>query len=457
MKYIKGLFETEKITSDLLTVKRRYIRTEKGDRTIEILSFMFLFAYYVLPQYFGVHIGFDFTAQRLLVVIFMLYLLENRKRMQTFAVNVLPSPGLIWLVLYFVVLAYTAVLRVHLNSFLYTFFEIVGLYIVVYIAKNGIGIKRVIRILNAFGLLLCILGVVEYIMKSTPFLYLKTLDGLYAGAYWRSGNYRIMGPANHSLGYGLMLVTFVPFACLDIEKDEINMFANLPYFALLAVNVFLTSSRSTLAVFGVELVLVYVFSSAECKKKEFLAGLVIVFSVVLLILTTWGSSISNYLMLQFAYVFDEIFGTEYAANYGADLKQLYNSREYRKQLPYIFSLGLNPFLGRGSQASFGWVINGWAIRSVDNFYIANYIRFAYPGLITYVMYILSTLIRTFKEWYNARSGLFAAVFIGVSMYFLNVWWLDALMTYKYVYILIAVFLACYDDKNKRFLSMGIEK
>ena len=43
--------------------------------------------------------------------------------------------------------------------------------------------------------------------ERTPFAYLETIRGLYTGGMIRSGSYRIMGLANHSLAYGLILIS----------------------------------------------------------------------------------------------------------------------------------------------------------------------------------------------------------------------------------------------------------
>lgn len=66
-----------------------------------------------------------------------------------------------------------------------------------------------------FSYVIALLGIVEYVLGRSPFSYLETIKGLYTGRFVRSGSYRIMSSCNHSLGYGLMLVTMVPFACYD--------------------------------------------------------------------------------------------------------------------------------------------------------------------------------------------------------------------------------------------------
>ncbi len=456
MKYIKQARNASATIEQSDIVNHRYIKASMQKKILYILSVTFMIAYFVLPQYFGIELGFDLTAQRIMILAFLFYLLEKKERRQDFWINVSATPGVIWLAVFCFVMIYTAVFRVYMQTFLYNFFEIVGLYIVAYIARNGLGVKQTIKLVNRMGMFLCILGLVEFVMRRSPFSYLETLKGLYTGAYIRAGNYRVMGPANHSLGYGLMLVVMLSLSCLDTEDDEINLFANFPYFVLIIINVFLTGSRSTIAVMGLEVIILFILSARRHKKKEILMGLTAVLVIALLVVVTWGHSFSNYIMLQLSCVFDEIFGTTYAEKFGADLEQLADSRMYREQLTKLFTVGLNPLLGRGSKPGFSWEIDGWYIKSIDNFYVATFIRYAYPGLISYMLYIVAHVFAAVKSLFKYKSGLFRCLALGIVMYFLNLWWLDGLMTYKYVYILMALLLACYDRNKKEFIPYGAE-
>ena len=141
-------------------------------------------------------------------------------------------------------------------------------------------------------------------------------------------------------------------------------------------------------------------------------------------------------------VVDQLFGTTYAAAYGIDSSTLQNSSNYREVLPYIFTLDwLNPLVGRGTH--FGGVeIQGVYVHSIDNYYVSQYIKYAYPGLVSYVLFLAVTLITLIHEIYKYKSGLAKMVLIGAGCYFLNLWWLDALQTLKFVYLLLAVFFAC---------------
>ena len=97
---------------------------------------------------------------------------------------------------------------------------------------------------------------------------------------------------------------------------------------------------------------------------------------------------------------------------------------------------------------FSAVIDGYVVKSVDNFYVAEYIRYAYPGLIAFLLFIGSTVIGMLREGIRRHSGLYLALAAGAVCYFVNLWWLDSLQTLKYVYVLFAIYFAA-DAPEKR--------
>lgn len=437
MSYIKG-----KAVNTAPPMGKGYLKATYVDIMAKAGS-VFLFLYFVLPQYFGVKMpGFDFTAQRIGIVFVFMILLEKSTRMRQFLKIVKSCSIVPFMGIYLFILLYTAVFRKHIGTFLYSLIEFVALFMMVYIIREVLGVAKTIHLLICFSYLLCLLGLVEYVMGRSPFSYLETIKGLYTGVMIRSGSYRIMGPCNHALGYGLALVTMVPFACYDEVKEELNMAAHGPLLLLIVVNVFLTGSRSTLAVCGLELLLFFLFSSKDKKKKIVLFVVVMVFVVAAVTALTIHTSFGRYIMLQVTSVIDEILGTSYAINFGADKTTLENSAVYRDLLLDIFKLDwLSPWLGRGSGYVFYWYYQGYYIKSLDNFYIANYVRYGYPGMIAYIVIIVYTLYKMIKDAIQKKSALCKCMFIGTLSYFINLWWLDTLQTIKYAYILFAFYYA----------------
>lgn len=431
-----------------------YIKNDYLKKNTNRLAILFMFCYVVLPQYFGVDISvFDFTAQRIMVVVFLLFIFERKAEVLKFFQSCKRTNLNLFLFIYLFICFYTGVRRGHIGSFAYPLMEFVAFYIFVYIVSDVIGIKRSIKVLIIFIYILCILGCLEFVMHQSPFAYLETIKGVRSNPMIRSGAYRIMGPAGHSLAYGLMLNSFVVIACVDFDEDKINILKNKLLLLLIIINVFLTGSRSTLAIMFLEIGMLIVFSDKETKKKTIMFIIAFIIIITFIVVVLYKTPISRYILLQITSVIDEAFDTTYSMNFGADVTTLSNSSSYREILPRIFTVDfLNPLIGRGSGYHFMWYVDGVSIKSIDNFYVAEYIRYAYPGLVVYVLLIVWALISMFRDFLRYKSGISIAFFCGVVCYYFNLWYMDHLQTLKYAYMMIAIYYSFYDRKERRFIS-----
>lgn len=432
--------------------KRMLLRKEKSNmdiirepelKNLKVLFFLYAFLLitdFIMPQYFGIHIGYDITCTRLANLLFVLYLICNAKVLNHFMSIVMGCAITIPLVLYLFVAAYTMVIRVDVNAFFLVFFEIFTLFMLIYGIRYVLGYKRTIRwsIGCAYGL--SIYGLVEFVYGRSLFLqFLRTVPTPVRNTY-RSGHYRIMGPCGHPLGYGLLLLLFIAIACIDIEKDDIFLFKRPVLISLLLMNVFLTGSRSTLGIAVVEMLFIVLMSKRENIRKSVFYLLMFIFLLSAFLLVFYKTGIGRYILMQITSVLDQILGTEYSALFGADIETLNNSEEYRKYLPRIFTLDwLNPLIGRGVKRGFGAEFDGTYIHSVDNYYICQYIKYAYPGLITYVAFVITSFAVMVRSIIKYKSAVCKLMFIATVCYYVNLWWLDALQTLKYEYIIIAIF------------------
>lgn len=432
----------------IILEESKYIKESREIIVFSSISLAFFFTLYVLPQYFGIQLPvFDFTVLRIMIIVMFLFILGDKQRQQEFIKLIVKAPYSKVLVPYLLVLIYTTVLRVDVNAFLNPVTDLISFYLLIFVIKYCFGIKRTLVYILVFAYIIASLGLIEYVIQKSPFSYLETIDGLSSGRYIRSGYYRIMGSANHSLGYGLILITIIPIVCYDIEKEEINILKHKLLFIMLAVNVFLTGSRSTLSVFLLEVLMLAVLSTRTNKKKLLMIGGIFFAIFVFIIIVFNNTSIVRYMLLQITSVIDELLGTSYSVKYGADLNALGDSSNYREQLIYIFRVDwLNPLLGIGRNRSFSSEINGSYIRSIDSFYIAEYIRYAYPGMICYIVYLLYFLVRMLKNSIKNKSQISKMLFTGSLCYCINILWLDSLQTLKYLYFLLAVF-CCLPDNN----------
>lgn len=437
----------EKVHKYEVNKKSSYIKRVNEKKSIYILSFIFLVVYYFMPQYFGISVaGFDLTAQRFMMLVMILYIISYTKVINEFIALVRESIYLPYIFAFMCVTLYTMVFRVDINTFMQSAIEFICLFLLVYIIKNVLGIEKTLQIIKVLLLIMCLQGIIEYVLQFSLFQILETLPGK-INIQIRSGSYRIMGPCNHALAYGLVLILSFPLVCVDIQKRTLNLLQNKFLFIILTINIFLTGSRSALAIFIVESIVIIILSDKRNKKKT-IVFLFWFFSIgIFVILALYNTSLSQTILRQFASIIDEIFGTQWAVKFGAEITRLNQSSSYRSLLPKVFiQKWLNPLIGRGVSKHFSAIIDGYTIMSIDNFFVAQYIRYAYPGLIIYVLFLINTLIKMLRN-VKINKGLVLACLIGFVSYYVNLWFMDALQTLKYAYLIMAIFQVVLIENN----------
>ena len=408
------------------------------------INLFLLFTIFLMPQYFGIRLGYDITCTRLANILLIVYVLFNLKIVLAFIDNSLKCAATIPLMAYLFVALYTMIFRTDINAFMMVFLEILTFYMMLFGIRYVIGVIRSIKIILICAYLLGFYGLLEYVTGHSLYLqFLSTIPNTVSNVY-RSGHYRIMGPCGHPLGFGLLLLIFLAIACYDIDRDEIYLFKRPVLLIVLFFDIFFTGSRSTLGLAVIELGVILVFSGVNNIKKSLTILVVLGIFVGIFLFANRNNSFGRYLMMQIASVIDTALGTRYSELYGAEIGRLDGSEEYRKFLPKIFTLEwLNPLLGRGVRRGFGAEFVGEdgvsvVIGSVDNYYVAQFIKYAYPGLIAYVVFIVTSLFHLFKNGLRYRSGLLTVIGITLSIYFINLWWVDALQTLKFVYVFLAL-------------------
>ncbi len=423
-------------------------RTELNNLKILFWVNVFMLATGILmPQYFGIHIGWDITCLRFSNILLCLYALVNPWIITHFWNTVLRCTAFLPAACYLFVALYTMVLRTDINAFMLVFLEFLTFFMLIYGIRYVLGCRRAFQIILFCAYFLGIYGLVEFAAGHSLYLqFLRTVPTNVVNQY-RSGHYRIMGPCGHPLGYGLLLLLFLAVACLDYEKDIVYLFKRPFLLGLLILNVFLTGSRSTLGIAALEILVLFLLSgrAEKCKSLLGMAAMAALLGIFLLLFHR--TSIGQYVLLQITMLIDQIFDTEFSLAYGADMELLKNSEGYREYLPRIFTLDyLNPLVGRGVKRSFGaeFVTESGAIvyiKSIDNYYVQQYIKYAYPGLVSYCLFILAVIGTMLHYVRREKSGIYRVLLVAVCCYFFNLWYLDALQTLKFVYIIIALFYA----------------
>ena len=428
--------------TDFLLNEREYLKAPREKTLFRSVAVLYLIAYYILPPYFGIPTpGFDLTALRIMILIAGIMMICDYDRLKNF-IEMVKTEKTTYLILpYIFVIFYTMVFRFDFNAFLNPFFEILEMYLLIYMIREALGVNETVRLVIVFIWILAILGIVEAITQYSPFVYLMTIDGLATGRFIRAGSYRIMSNCVHALGYGLLLVTAIPFSGYDIEKKEFNIFRRPILLFVLMANVFLNGSRSTLGLALVEVAAMFVLSD----RKYFRENLVYITTFLVLLtgflLVGRGTPPGKYMMLQITSVIDSVFGTRYSVKYGANLDLLNGSSAYRDQLKGVFGVKwLNPILGRGRKRAFRAMVNGAKIESIDNFYIADYIRYAYPGMFSIIYFFVRTIYNMLKDLFKTRSALLRVILISTVTYCAELYVVDSLMTLKYLYLNVALFI-----------------
>ena len=419
-------------------------------RQLRVLYFINLFLLvtdFLMPQYFGIHIGYDITCTRFANILLIVYILFNLKIVLAFVDNVFKCALTFPLFAYLFVAGYTMVFRADINAFMMVFLEILTFYMLLFGIRYVIGVIKTIKIIVFCAYFLGFYGLLEYAVGHSLYLqFFSTLPNSVVN-FVRSGHYRIMGPCGHSLGFGLLLLLFLAIICYDLEKDEIYLFRRPLLLIVLFVDIFFTGSRSTLGLAVIELAVILLFSGVDNIKKSLTVIVILAIIAGLFLFLNANNSLGRYFMMQIASVVDTALGTRYSELFGAEIGRLDSSEEYREFLPKIFTLDwLNPFLGRGVKRSFGAEMVGSDgvavyIQSVDNYYVAQYIKYAYPGMITFIIFIITSVVTLFKNGIRFRCALFTVIAIGLIMYFVNLWWVDSLQTLKFVYVYLALTFA----------------
>lgn len=421
----------------------KYLKTPRESLLFKRVSALYLFAYYILPPYLGIPTpGFDLTVLRIMFIIAALMTFCNYKRYSSFFELVKNTKVIYVLAPYVFVTFYTTLFRIDITAFLNPFLEIVEFVLLIYMIKESLGLKETIRLVLVFIWILAILGIEEGIVGVSPFSYYRPLKGLYSGRYIRGGSYRIMSNCGHALGYGLVLITMIPFSGYDYEKNEFNIFRRPILLILLMVNVFLNGSRSTLGLSFAEIGAMFIFSDKKYLKKNLL--FVSVFAVFFgaFLVGGQGTPLGRYMMLQITTVIDTLFGTQLSVKYGANIALLRSSSSYRDQLKGIFGVKwLNPVLGIGRRQKFRAMVNGHKINSVDSYYIAEYVRYAYPGMLSYIFFLVYTGINMLRDAFKSRSALLRVIIISSVAYCIDLYVIDSLMTLKYLYLNVAIYLS----------------
>lgn len=390
----------------------------------------FIFSLFVLPSYFGVRLTFfDLTALRFFEILLLIGIFKSEERKGQILFLIRRCPNKWFIALYMGVVTYTNLLRGELNSIFYWITNgLIVLFLITYLVIYEYGIENFVDRIRKCLWIISIISPLELIIKHPPFAFLDTLGK--SNMNQRFGSTRIMGNCSTTNGYAMFLLILLPLMLYDFEKNRIDIGKNKFLSILVVLNVFLTGSRLTIGTMILAFVLCYIIQPRTVLFRNFVALMVILPIVCGIIYMNRDIDFFRSIIRTFFSAVDEVLGSTYSVAYGAEETTLYNSSYYRELLWKNTILGdwLNPWFGKGGAYNLNMYIQGYYIRSCDNYYVAQYIAYGIPGVITWLLMSLSFFVGMVKSFFR-KNCLGYALVVSFICYFISLWYLDHLQTF----------------------------
>lgn len=401
-------------------------------------SNILLVAFFFLQGTFAFRIvGPTITIQRLFIVILYLWTFSNSKIQKLFRKSTKRGQYTFVIAIYLFVCTYTAILRADFNTIFGVFVDCFLMYLLfLYFLDFKYSQEEIIQLITRIVLIACIFGLIEYVTHFNIFSFLTFATDVIPETM-RDGVLRIRVTYGHPLAYGMFLVLFFPFCCYDCANNRIYLFQKPVILGLVMINILLTGSRSSIGIFCVELIIIAILTSKAMKGNLILSIIITVVIGGFVMIVCLESPLIQLLLRQISYVIDEVFGTQIAVHWGGDLS-ISNSSIARDRLWKIFNYpDLNPLLGLGVSTKKSFFINNWEVTSIDNFYVNQYIKFAYPGLIATIMMFIGYLWHCIYNYFKYHSKILLLCLIAGAGYMVNLLVVDELGTIRFFFFLMA--------------------
>ncbi|WP_430842401.1 O-antigen ligase family protein [Clostridium nigeriense] len=314
-------------------------------------------------------------------------------------------------------------------------------YLFYYFFRKIFTIEDILRFIQFCLTLVCIMGIIEFITGFNFFTTFKigigNINDTIESSY-RDGILRVRGPYGHSLAYGLVINLFFPLTCLDLKKNEINILNNIFLLIIVSLNIFFTGARSSLGLFLLEVLVISLLSPKKANKKNllFILFTIVAFGAIFIFFS--DSEIVLFLKKQFYYVYDTIFGTNMAYEFGGN-SSIKASSIARDRLWKIFSASsINPWMGQGVSSNISIRIDNWNVTSIDNYYVKLFITLGIPGLAALALFFIQSIFNSIKQYFLKKEPLFLLILISEACYLINLSVVDELSTLKYFFFLVAL-------------------
>lgn len=393
--------------------------------------------------------------QRICLVFIYITIFFNKQKLSLFILEIKKNAYTGLLLIFFLICLFTSIVRNDINTF-FGFFIDWGLtfYLLIFLMKYSISYQQIFNLIKKYLYFVCILGLLEFLLQINFFEFFSIHIGNASDvieASYRDSMLRVRGPYGHSLAYGMVLNLFYPLICYNFIDKKINIFQNKFLSILILFNIFFTGGRSSLALFLVEVLVLYLLTPNKLGNS-FMTYTIIFLIILFLILVVFGNSdISVFLKKQFFYVFDEIFGTNKAIIYGGD-SSIQESSVARDRIWKIFAYpSLNPWIGQGVSKKMNFFIDNWNVTSIDNYYVSLYIMLGIPGLFVVLLICLKSIIDVciYKMQkctiYFKRNPLLLLIGLSIVVYLINLLYVHEISTFKYLFFLIGLMQVIKDE------------
>lgn len=392
---------------------------------------IFILIYPLLPYLFGINIGGGvpvFRAHRIAILGLMVFLMSKglliRYYTEFIKTNLFSYP-LLFVILSSFLTAFLSKAVMSTFFFIFSFiFELLLLAVVVFsIFRTREDIESLIKTLCVSALLLCVFGLVEKITQFNVYTTFGAFSPELSRALSlqiRDGTVRIQGPFDHSIAFGGYLVAMLPLIMYRYRGNIVYFNAVL---AMIMAAVISTQSRSAILMSC----LICAFYFFFIGKKNFMPSLVLIIPVLIVFAGDISTFVSRINPLSST-------SQDAASSTSARYMQLVHMFNVIKQNP-VFGAGITP--PPGIMLQYNVIEN-----SIDNFYLLYTYFFGIVGILSYLVFIMTTIIKPFtRSSANLRRDtLMILVLTGiVSFYLINT--IVALWSFHFVYWILLGILA----------------
>lgn len=408
------------------------------------LYYLYIIALFIIPSYFAIRIGGSFllNSHRIIEVglIFFIFYSRNTGRTFNYSIKHCGLNGL--LILYIFICSYTAIFNSSINSLLGPCVDIIAIFYISICAFNiGIDEKKLINIIKFCMTIVALACIFQYLTGINPFAFLDTCGEISIENSIRDGAVRCNGPYAHALVLDMIIIMVIPFLCVDIKKNSLYLYKNPIQLLLLTITVFFSGARSGIAIYLMELLIIMIISRKAVRGKTCIYTLTVLIIIALIIVTFIDTAIVQYFIRYLCYVIDEIFGTDFALNFGGNISIRDSSNAREVLWGIISSNQFDKLIGKGTSYSLVFYIGHKLVVSIDNWYMLQYIYYALPGLFTMVFIFVIAIKKACSRYFSEKNCIYLAILISSIGYLCNLMVSAAFNTMTYFFIILAYLYA----------------